>query len=63
MPPRLYTAPDGTAQMLASVDRLDFICPQSIDLPHPITPHAAWPIVMSRRSIILSWAFKIRDAI
>jgi hypothetical protein len=62
MPP-LFPVPNSNAQTLAPIETLDFYCPQSITLPAPITPHAAWTIVMSHRSPILGIAFKIRDAI
>lgn len=62
MPPNV-TLPDSNVQVLAPPPDLDFFDSQSVQLPRPITPIAAWGIVMARPLPLLKLAFRIRDAI
>lgn len=59
----LFTLQNTNIQLLAPVTELDFFDSQSIQLSKPITPLEAWNIIMSRPSLFLKWAFRIRDAI
>ncbi len=57
------TLPDTNIRVLACPKELDFHDRQSILLPKSISPLEAWRIVMSRPSVVLKVAFKVRDVI
>lgn len=60
---KAFTLPNTNIQTLAPPNELDFFDTQSVELNRPVSALEAWGLIMSRPSIVLKWAFRIRDAI
>ncbi len=58
-----YQEMGSQVRLLAPREDLRFYDSQSVELAAPITPLQAWGLIMARPSLVLKWAFWLRDAV